>query len=81
MSFIIDIFKKINVPENENIIISPNSIFQILSLFGNITKNNIQKEVLNSLNFDNITDLNKHNYNLLKIINELKCYKSINSIF
>jgi serpin B len=81
MSFIIDIFKKINVPDNENIIISPNSIFQILSLFGNITENDIQKEILNSLKFNNITDLNEHNYNLLKIINNLKCYKSINSIF
>ena len=78
MSFIFNLFKKINVPENENIIISPNSIFQILSLFCNIAENNIQKEILNSLNFDNITDLNEHNYNLLKIINELKCYKSIN---
>ena len=81
MSFIFNLFKKINVPENENIIISPNSIFQILSLFCNISGNNIQKELLNSLNFNDITDLNNHNYNILKIINSLECFKSLNSIF
>jgi len=81
MSFVFDLFKKINVPENENIIISPNSIFQILSLFCNFAGNNIQKEILKSLNFNNITDLNNHNYNMIKILNDLKCYKSINSIF
>ena len=52
----------------ENLIISPLSIFQALSLAANGAKGDTQLEMLELLESDNIEELNKINFNILSII-------------
>ena len=70
-SFQFDIFNRMNKEnKGENLIISPLSIFQVLSLAANGAKGETQKEMLEVLGSNNIDELNEINYNILSIIDK-----------
>jgi len=55
----------------ENLIISPISIFQVLSLSANGARKDTLKEILDVLQYKTIDELNKINFNILSIIKNL----------
>ena len=62
-SFQATFFNKINKKrKGENLIISPLSIFQALSLAANGANNKAQSEILNVLEIDFVDELNEINY-------------------
>ena len=74
-SFQSKIFNRINKEKKgENLIISPLSIFQVLSLTANGAKGKTQKEMLDTLQAENIEDLNNINY---KILSSFKGFTTI----
>jgi len=65
-SFQSKIFNRMNKEKKgENLIISPLSIFQVLSLTANGAKGKTQSEMLETLQAETIEDLNKINYEIL----------------
>ena len=64
----------------ENLIISPLSIFQALSLAANGTKGDTQLEMLELLESDNIEELNKINFNILSIIQKFSTINIANAV-
>ena len=65
-SFQSKIFNTLNKEKKgENLIISPLSIFQVLSLTANGAKGKTQSEMLDTLQAETIEDLNKINYDIL----------------
>ena len=65
-SFKSKIFNTLNKEKKgENLIISPLSIFQVLSLTANGAKGKTQSEMLDTLQAETIEDLNKINYEIL----------------
>ena len=74
-SFQANIFNKMNKnKKGENLIISPLSIFQALSLATNGAKSETQLEMLDLLQVDSIDELNEINY---KIISQFKEFSTI----
>ena len=72
-SFQSTFFNSINKKKRgENLIISPLSIFQALSLVANGAKKNTQSEILEVLQVDSINELNEINYQILEIFKSLK---------
>ena len=70
-SFQATLFNKMNKEKKEeNLIISPLSIFQVLSLTANGAKGETQKEMLEVLGANDIDELNEINYNILSIIDK-----------
>ena len=68
-SFQSTFFNSINKKKKgENLIISPLSIFQALSLVANGAKKNTQSEILELLQVDSIDELNDINYQILKTL-------------
>ena len=66
--------------KGENLIISPLSIFQALSLAANGAKEKTQTEMLKLLQCDNIDDLNKINYEILSIFKEFSTIDIANAV-
>ena len=76
-SFQESIFKELNKNSNgKNLLVSPTSIFQILSLTTNGANGLTQKEMLNTLQSSDISLLNAVNY---KILNHLKNFSTVES--
>ena len=74
-SFQANIFNKMNKnKKGENLIISPLSIFQALSLTTNGAKSETQSEMLDLLQVDSLDELNDINY---KIISQFKEFSTI----
>ena len=74
-SFQISLFNEINKSKKgENLIISPLSIFQILSLTANGARSDTQLEMVKTLQNDDIDTLNSINY---EILNMLKDYETV----
>ena len=65
-SFQSTIFNKMNKDKiGENLIISPLSIFQALSLAANGARKDTLSEMLDVLQYENIDELNKINFDLI----------------
>lgn len=80
-SFQISIFNEMNkLKKNENLIISPFSIFQLLSLTTNGAKGTTQEEMLETLQSENVTELNEINYSLLNLFKKFTTVEVANSI-
>ena len=80
-SFQFDIFNRMNKEKKgENLIISPLSIFQVLSLTSNGAKGETQKEMLEVLGSNNIDELNEINYNILSITDEFSTIDIDNAV-
>ena len=80
-SFQFDIFNRINKEtKGENLIISPLSIFQVLSLTANGANGETQKEMLEVLGNYNIDELNEINYNILSIIKDFSTIDIANAV-
>ena len=78
-SFQISIFRELN-KKGKNLIISPLSIFQILSLTSNGAKNETQNEMIQALQNYNIDDLNQINYDILEVAKNFKSVDIANSV-
>ena len=62
-----DIFRQLNQnKKGQNLIISPLSIYQVLSLLANGANGETQSEMLKTLGSNNIDELNEINYKILK---------------
>ena len=80
-SFQISLFNEINKnKKGKNLIISPISIFQILSLTSNGAKNDTQLEMIQALQGEDIDSLNSINYDILEIIKNFKSVEIANSV-
>ena len=80
-SFQVDIFNRMNKEKKgENLIISPLSIFQVLSLTSNGAKGETQTEMLEVLGGDNIDELNEINYNILSTTNKFSTIDIANAV-
>ena len=80
-SFQSTFFNSINKKKRgENLIISPLSIFQALSLVANGAKKNTQSEILELLQVDSIDELNEINYQILKIFNSFNTIDIANAV-
>ena len=80
-SFQSTIFNSMNKKKRgENLIISPLSIFQALSLAANGAKKNTQSEMLELLQVDSIDELNEINYQILKIFNSFNTIDIANAV-
>ena len=66
--------------KGENLIISPLSIFQALSLATNGAKEQTQLEMLDVLQVDNIDELNKINYKILSIFEKFSTIDIANAV-
>ena len=82
-SFQIEIFKSIvkSSSKGKNLIISPLSIYHILSLTTNGAFGDTKKEMLTSLGNKNQEEMNKNNKYIYSIINNFKSVEFANSIF
>ena len=70
-SFQTTIFNRMNKEKfGENLIISPLSIFQALSLAANGAKKETLSEMLDVLQYENIDELNKINFEILSIVKD-----------
>ena len=75
------IFNKMNKEKiGENLIISPLSIFQSLSLTANGAKKDTLSEMLDILQYDSIDELNKINLQILSIIKDYSTIDMANAI-
>jgi len=80
-SFQMNIFNEINKKKKgQNLIISPLSIFQILSLAANGARNETKIEMIQTLQHYNIDDLNSINFEILKVIKTFKSVEIANSV-
>ena len=80
-SFQSTIFNRINKDKKgENGIISPLSIFQILSLTTNGAKGNTQLQMLDALQSKDIEELNDVNYEILSIFSKFKTVEIANAV-
>ena len=76
LSFQTELFKNINENSSENILISPVSLYQSLSLLSNGGNGDTQKEILQLLlpntiiDSNTLNDLNLNNQKILKIVKE-----------
>ena len=75
------LFNRINKGRNgENLIISPLSIFQALSLAANGAKGQTQSEMLELLQYDTLDALNQVNFEILSVIEEYTTIDIANAI-
>ena len=80
-SFQSKIFNRMNKEKKgENLIISPLSIFQVLSLTANGVKGKTQSEMLDTLQAESIEDLNKINYEILSSFKSLTTIDIANAV-
>ena len=80
-SFQMNIFNEIKKKKKgQNLIISPLSIFQILSLAANGARNETKIEMIQTLQHYNIDDLNSINFEILKVIKTFKSVEIANSV-
>ena len=80
-SFQMTIFNEINKKKKgQNLIISPLSIFQVLSLATNGARNETKIEMIQALQHYNIDDLNSINYEILEVIKTFKSVEIANSV-
>ena len=80
-SFQATIFNRMNKDKKgENLIISPLSIFQILSLTANGAKGQTQSEMLDVLQSESIEDLNNINYKILSVFKSFKTLEIANAV-
>lgn len=81
-SFQLNFFQKLNTltSKNKNIIISPISIFQALSLAANGALDSTRTQIIKSLNNTNINQLNLDNEKILKTISKMKSLQMANAI-
>ena len=80
-SFQSKLFNRMNKEKKgENLIISPLSIFQALSLASNGAKGETQSEMLELLETDSIDKLNELNYQIISIINDYKTIDIANAV-
>lgn len=82
-TFQIKIFKSLikSLPKGENLVISPLSIYHILSLTTNGASGDTKKEMLTTLNNKNQEEMNKNNKLIYSIISSFKTVELANSIF
>ena len=80
-SFQSKIFNRMNKEKTgENLIISPLSIFQALSLAANGAKGDTLSEMIDLLESPSIDDLNQINYEIISAINKLKTIDIANAV-
>ena len=80
-SFQISLFNEINKgKKGQNLIISPLSIFQILSLTANGAKEQTQLEMVQTLQSEDIEYLNSINYEILEISQNFKTVEIANAV-
>ena len=80
-SFQATLFNKINKEkEGENLIISPLSIFQALSLAANGAREETQSEMLDLLQSDTIEELNKINYKIISLFKDFTTIDIANAV-
>ena len=80
-SFQISLFNEINKSKKgQNLIISPLSIFQILSLTANGAKDQTQLEMVQTLQNEDIEYLNSINYDILEISQNFKTVEIANAV-
>ncbi len=80
-SFQMAFFKEMNKNfKNENLIVSPLSAYQVLSLTANGAKGKTQKEMISALGNKNLEELNKINTDILYLTKELKTVEIANSV-
>ena len=80
-SFQVSIFNELNKRNRgKNLIISPLSIFQILSLTTNGAKGQTQKEMIKTLKGSDMEKLNNVNYKILEIFKKFKTVEIANSV-
>ena len=80
-SFQSKIFNRMNKEKlGENLIISPLSIFQALSLAANGAKGKTQSEMLELLESENIDELNKLNFQIISLIKEFSTLEIANAV-
>ena len=80
-SFQAALFNKMNIEKiGENLIISPLSIFQVLSLTTNGAKGETQSEMLEVLESKDIDELNKINYEIISTFQKLSTIDIANAV-
>ena len=80
-SFQLSIFDELNKSNRgKNLIISPLSIFQILSLTANGASENTQSEMIKTLKNTDIDTLNAINYEILEVSNEFTSIEIANAV-
>ena len=80
-SFQMSIFNELNKQSNgKNFILSPLSIFQILSLTSNGAKGSTKEEMLATLQNSNEISLNSINYDLLKVLKNFTTLEVANAV-
>ena len=80
-SFQSTIFNRMNKEKiGENLIISPLSIFQALSLAANGAKKETLSEMLDVLQYENIDELNKINLQILSIVKDFSTIDIANAV-
>ena len=80
-SFQATLFNKINKEkEGENLIISPLSIYQVLSLAANGAKGNTLSEMLDTLENESLEELNKINLEIISLINQFSTIDISNAV-
>ena len=80
-SFQLSLFNEINKrKKGQNLIISPLSIFQILSLTANGAKDKTQLEIVQTLQNEDIEDLNSINYEILEIFKNFTTVEIANAV-
>lgn len=80
-SFQVSIFNELNKSKRgQNLIISPLSIFQILSLTANGAKGQTQKEMIQALKGTDLDKLNYVNYEILEIFQKFKTVEIANAV-
>ena len=80
-SFQVSIFNELNKSKRgQNLIISPLSIFQILSLTANGAKGQTQKEMVQALQGADLEKLNYANYEILEIFQKFKTVEIANAV-
>ena len=82
-SFQLNLFQKLNTLTSSglNIIISPISIYQAISLSGNGALGKTKSEIIKALNNTNITNINKENEKILKAASKMESLQIANAIF
>ena len=80
-SFQISIFNELNKKSNgKNFIVSPISIFHILSLTSNAANGLTKNEMLETLQSPNINSLNSLNYDFIKVFKSLVTVETANAV-
>ena len=80
-SFQMSFFKEINKNyKNENVIVSPLSVYQILGLTANGAKGKTLKEMISTLGNKDLEELNKINENILKMTKNFTTVEIANAV-